>query len=171
MPAMYIRQSTWLSLAGWGTVNDADLAAEPPNDLLAAMKLAAARDTIARQYTNNYHEIATIVLPMLQENLRKLPTLSAVVRTHLEVLAVLPDTLIARKCGPLIAQQASEWAGEVLTAGERSTEEYYHALADLDFWLRADGRKRNPGTTADLICAALFLTLRDGLLQPPFVFG
>ncbi len=46
--------------------------------------------------------------------------------------------------------------GEVLTAAERSTEEYYHALADLDFWLRADGRKRNPGTTADLICTRYF---------------
>lgn len=155
---------------GMGKVNEADLSAAPPSDLLAAMKLAAERDTIARQYTNNYHEIATIVLPMLQENLRKLPTLSAIVRTHVEVLAVLPDTLIARKSGPLVAQQASEWAGEVLTAAERSTEEYYHALADLDFWLRADGRKRNPGTTADLICAALFLALRDGVLQPPFVF-
>lgn len=155
---------------GMGKVKDADLSAAPPRDLLTAMKLAAERDTIARQYTNNYHEIATIVLPMLGENLRKLPTLSAIVRTQVEVLGVLPDTLIARKCGPLIAQQASEWAGEVLTAGERSSEEYYHALADLDFWLRADGRKRNPGTTADLLCAGLFLTLRDGMLQPPFVF-
>lgn len=155
---------------GMGKVCDADLAAAPPSDLLAAMKLAADRDTIARQYTNKYHEIATIVLPMLQENLRQLPTLAAIVRTHVQVLAVLPDTLIARKCGPLLAEQASEWAGEVLTAGERSTEEYYHALADLDFWLRADGRKRNPGTTADLICAALFLALREGSLQPPFVF-
>jgi len=155
---------------GMGKVAEADLSAAPPSNLLAAMKLAAERDTIARQYTNSYHEIATIVLPMLLENLRKLPTLSAIVRTHVEVLAALPDTLIARKCGALIAQQASEWAGEVLIAAERSTEEYYHALADLDFWLRADGRKRNPGTTADLICAALFLALRDGHLQPPFVF-
>jgi triphosphoribosyl-dephospho-CoA synthase len=155
---------------GMGKVSEADLSAAPPSDLLTAMRLAAERDTIARQYTNNYHEIATIVLPMLLENLRKLPILSAIVRTHVEVLAALPDTLIARKCGPLIAEQASEWAGEVLTAGERSSEEYYHALADLDFWLRADGRKRNPGTTADLICAALFLALRDGHLQPPFVF-
>jgi triphosphoribosyl-dephospho-CoA synthase len=156
--------------SGMGKVHEADLAAAPPSDLLAAMKLAAERDTIARQYTNNFYEIATIVLPMLLENLRKLPTLSAIVRTHIEVLAALPDTLIARKCGNLIAAQATEWAGEVLAAAERSTEEYYHALADLDFWLRADGRKRNPGTTADLICAALFLALRDGHLQPPFVF-
>ncbi len=165
-----MRRLIWLSPAGMGKVAEADLSAAPPSNLLAAMKLAAERDTIARQYTNNYREIASIVLPMLLENLRKLPTLSAIVRTHVEVLAALPDTLIARKCGALIAQQASEWAGEVLIAAERSTEEYYHALADLDFWLRADGRKRNPGTTADLICAALFLALRDGHLQPPFVF-
>ncbi len=56
------------------------------------MNLAAERDTIARQYTNNYEEVAAIVLPLLLDNLRKLPTLSAIVRTHVEVLAVLPDT-------------------------------------------------------------------------------
>ncbi len=155
---------------GMGRVPEADIATTPPSDLVAAMKLAADRDTIARQYTNNYAEVASIVQPKLLANLRKLPTLAAIVRTQVEVLAVLPDTLIARKCGPLLAQQASDWAGEVLIAGERSTEEYYHALADLDFWLRADGRRRNPGTTADLICAALFLALRNGELLPPFVW-
>ncbi len=35
-------------------------------------------------------------------------------------------------------------------------ESYDEALADLDFWLRADGHQRIPGTTADLIAAGLF---------------
>jgi len=41
-------------------------------------------------------------------------------------------------------------------------------LADFDFWLRSDGHRRNPGTTADLIAAALFVLLRDGLIDPPY---
>ena len=39
------------------------------------------------------------------------------------------------------------------------------ALADFDFWLRSDGHRRNPGTTADLIAAALFAGLRDGWID------
>ena len=42
------------------------------------------------------------------------------------------------------------------------------AAADFDFWLRADGNRRNPGATADLVAAALFAGLRDGLLPPPW---
>ena len=33
--------------------------------------------------------------------------------------------------------------------------------AEYDFWLRADGHRRNPGTTADVIAAALFVLLRE----------
>jgi triphosphoribosyl-dephospho-CoA synthase len=40
------------------------------------------------------------------------------------------------------------------------------ALAELDFWLRTDGHRRNPGTTADLIAAGLFVGLRERILQP-----
>jgi triphosphoribosyl-dephospho-CoA synthase len=153
---------------GLGNAAEGDVNATPPNDLLQAMRWGAERDSIARQYANNYQEVATIVVPALQENLAKLPTLSAIVRSFVQVLAQMPDTLIARKCGSNLAQQASDWAAEVLQAGEESTESYYHALADLDFWLRSDGHKRNPGTTADLLCAGLFIALRDGWLQPPF---
>jgi triphosphoribosyl-dephospho-CoA synthase len=153
---------------GLGNATEGDVNSAPPNDLLQAMRWGAERDSIARQYANNYQEVATLVLPALQENLQQLPTLSAIVRSFVQVLAQLPDTLIARKCGSNLAQQASDWAAEVLQAGEESTESYYHALADLDFWLRSDGHKRNPGTTADLLCAGLFIALRDGWLQPPF---
>ena len=59
-------------------------------------------------------------------------------------------------------------AAKVLAAGGPGQESFYDALADFDFWLRADGHRRNPGTTADLVAAALFAGLRDGLLRPPF---
>ena len=31
----------------------------------------------------------------------------------------------------------------------------------FDRWLRADGHRRNPGTTADLVAATLFAAQRD----------
>jgi triphosphoribosyl-dephospho-CoA synthase len=42
------------------------------------------------------------------------------------------------------------------------------AFAALDRWLRGDGNRRNPGTSADLIAAGLFAVLREGRLRPPF---
>ena len=42
------------------------------------------------------------------------------------------------------------------------------ALSDFDFWLRSDGHRRNPGTTADLVAAALFLALWEGQVAPPW---
>ena len=67
-----------------------------------------------------------------------------------------------------MAERVSRLAEQVLDAGLPADEEYDAALADLDFFLRSDGNKRNPGTTADLIAAGLFAALRDGLIQPPY---
>jgi triphosphoribosyl-dephospho-CoA synthase len=41
----------------------------------------------------------------------------------------------------------------------------------FDEWLRADGHARNPGATADLIAAGLFVALRDGTIQLPIAGG
>ena len=35
------------------------------------------------------------------------------------------------------------------------------AYDGFDRWLRADGHARNPGTTADLVTACLFVALRE----------
>ena len=80
----------------------------------------------------------------------------------------IPDTLIARKGGGDLANESAARATAVLEAGDVMTEDYQRALAELDFWLRSDGRRRNPGTTADLIAAGLFVLLRENKLQVPF---
>ena len=41
------------------------------------------------------------------------------------------------------------------------------AYLELDSWLRTEGRERNPGTTADLLTAGLFVLLREGTLSLP----
>jgi triphosphoribosyl-dephospho-CoA synthase len=56
-------------------------------------------------------------------------------------------------------------AGRVLDAGMPGDESYERGLEDFDFWLRSDGHRRNPGTTADLIAAALFVLLREGRVR------
>jgi triphosphoribosyl-dephospho-CoA synthetase len=43
---------------------------------------------------------------------------------------------------------------------------------DLDKFLRADNHARNPGTTADLVAAGLFVALREKKIDPalPFIW-
>jgi triphosphoribosyl-dephospho-CoA synthase len=91
-----------------------------------------------------------------------------IVHVHLQTMHRHPDSLIARKCGQPAAVAAAARAGAVLASGPPESDEYQDALADLDFWLRSDGHRRNPGTTADLIAAGLFAALRDGIIKAPF---
>ncbi|HEY1598302.1 MAG TPA: triphosphoribosyl-dephospho-CoA synthase [Pirellulales bacterium] len=156
---------------GLGKVDEADITDPPPSDLLYAMRLAAERDLVARQYANNFAEIFECVLPELQAGVQALwPLADTIVHTHLRLLSQHPDSLIARKCGQPIAAQATRGAQRVLAAGQPGETAYHEALADLDFWLRADGHRRNPGTSADLITAGLFAALREGIIETPLNF-
>ena len=153
---------------GMGKVAEHDLAEEPPHDLLPAMQNAADHDLVARQYVNGFHEVLAVALPQLVEGVSQgWPLPVAIVRAQMQLLAAEPDSLIARKCGLDLARQVSTMAAKTLAAGQPGEETYERELAELDFFLRADGHRRNPGTTADLLAAALFAGLRLGRLQLP----
>ena len=157
------------SPAGLGQVSNMDIRNKAPENLLAAMCLAADRDMVARQYARGFVEVLQVVLPWIQEGMMLGWKLSdAIVHTHVRMMSQFSDSLIARKCGDDIARQAATRAQRVVDAGLPNEENYHEALADLDFWLRSDGHRRNPGTTADLIAAGLFAGLREGVIGPPF---
>jgi triphosphoribosyl-dephospho-CoA synthase len=154
---------------GLGKVKEMDVADEPPSDLLLAMHAAADRDLVARQYVDDFRLVLDEALPLLVAGRTSGWSLTeSIIHTHLTLLARYEDSLIVRKCGSETASQVSAMAGTVLAAGGPGVEAYYDALTSFDFWLRTDGHRRNPGTTADLIAAALFAGLRDGLLLPPY---
>jgi triphosphoribosyl-dephospho-CoA synthase len=154
---------------GMGKVESMDLADEPPADLLVAMRAAAERDFVARQYAENFDLILHDALPALIAGRdRRWSLTDAIIHTHLSLIARHGDSLITRKCGAELSARAATLAGQVLAAGGPADEAYLAAAADFDFWLRSDGNRRNPGTTADLIAAALFAGLRDDLLPPPW---
>ena len=153
---------------GLGQVDEADVSQPPPSDLLYAMQLAADRDLVARQYVENFATLLGAVVPSLAAGVAAgWPLADVVVRAQLKLMADEPDSLIARKCGPEVARQASVRAAAALAAGRPGDDVYHHAVADLDFWLRADHHRRNPGTTADLIAAGLFVCLREGIIKAP----
>jgi triphosphoribosyl-dephospho-CoA synthase len=154
---------------GLGTVATYDLAGPAPDDILLAMRAGAAHDLIAAQYANGFRELLSDVVPRLQAAAAERGSLLAgVIHTHVALLAQRLDSLIVRKAGEDTARQVREFAQHVVRSEAEGSESYQAALADFDFWLRADGKKRNPGTTADFLAAALFCLLRDELVSPPY---
>ena len=152
---------------GLGSPESDDVAGPPPKDLLQAMRAAADRDLIARQYASGFADLFEVVVPMLETRLQQGHSLTdAVIWTHVNLMVQFPDSLIARKNGAVVASQSAMLAEQVLQAEQSSKQEYLQALSDLDFWLRSDGNRRNPGTTADMIGAALFVGLQKGTIRP-----
>jgi triphosphoribosyl-dephospho-CoA synthase len=145
-----------------------DVRGPAPGSLLAAMEEAADRDLIARQYTQGFADVLQRVLPWLERTTPDRPLSERIVHAHIRLMSEEADSLIARKCGQAVATEAAARATAVLHAGPPGGEAYWRAVADLDFWLRSDGNRRNPGTTADLIAAALFAGLREGRVLPPY---
>lgn len=155
------------SAGGLGQVPEADVHSDPPPglSLVAAMRLAADRDLVARQYTNGFQDVFAVAR-FIEFGLTLHATLEdAIVLAYLKQLAAAPDSLIQRKLGAAAAEEASRRAEAVLLNGAVRSEPFQHALTDFDRWLRAAGNRRNPGTTADLIAAGLFVLLRDGRLN------
>ena len=164
--AQWIYEAIRMAQAGGlGKAEQHDLHGEPPDSILDAMRVAAPRDMIARQYVEDFETVLNVVLPeLLTARERGWSISESIIYTQMRLLSRFPDSLIGRKRGGGVAAQASAMAASVLTAGEPGEENYENALADFDFWLRSDGHQRNPGTTADLIAAGLFVALRNGEL-------
>jgi triphosphoribosyl-dephospho-CoA synthase len=149
---------------GLGKVEAQDVREEPTVTLREAMALAAERDTIAREYVTDYDVTFGLAVPALRRvRACGLGWPAAALESYLSVLAEVPDTLIARKRGHGAARAVSERAREVLGAGEPGSPERARATDAFDSELRGDANGLNPGTTADLVAAALFVVLCEEL--------
>lgn len=142
-----------------------DVRAEPRVTLREAMAVAGQRDTIASEYVTDHAVTFELGLPALTEALGDgLRPRDAIVELTLRLLAAVPDTLIARKRGAEAAGRVTAGARQVLTAGGVRSARGRTALAEFDASLRQDGNALNPGTTADLVTAVLFVALLEGVL-------
>jgi triphosphoribosyl-dephospho-CoA synthase len=148
---------------GLGESKAEDVAAAPTVPLRDAMALASERDAIAREYVTDFAlTFETGVPAVLAARRAGLPWTDAAVEAYLTLLENVADTHIARKLGPAEAAAVSRRAREVRAAGGTQSEAGRKALAALDAELRDPRNRRNPGTTADLTCAALFVVILEG---------
>jgi triphosphoribosyl-dephospho-CoA synthase len=150
------------SPGGLGRVSQQDVRDEPTQTLADVMRLAADRDRVAAQYATDFRDVLDLGVPLLLDWSRRTCNWeTAVIGLHLSLMARTPDTLVARKCGQEAASESAARAQNVLDQGWPETAAGTRALSELDAWLRADGHRRNPGTTADLVAATLFAAMRD----------
>ncbi len=148
---------------GLGKVDAEDVSRAPTGTLLEVMRLAADRDLIARQYTENFSLVLEFGLPYLSRVVDFAQDWErSIIGLQLEFLSRHADSLIIRKCGLETAEEASRRAAAVQRALHLDSPNGQTELDQFDRWLRTDGNRRNPGTTADLIAAVLFAAFRDG---------
>jgi triphosphoribosyl-dephospho-CoA synthase len=148
---------------GLGDAPEQDVAAAPTVTLLEAMALAADRDMIARQYVNRFADVLGLGVSSLAEGFAQCRTVEdAILHSQLAWLAAFPDSLIARKRGLAVAEEIRKRAEALRASGGIGSPAWF----EFDRHLRSDGNALNPGTTADLIAASLFVALRDGVLKP-----
>jgi triphosphoribosyl-dephospho-CoA synthase len=158
---------------GLGDADAEDVAREPSLPFREIMRLAADRDLIASQYANGFPIVLNEALPFLSARSDDFAVNWDEILIHLQLtlMAAHPDTLIARKCGSALAEESALRARRLLEAGWPTAPDAANMLCEFDQWMRADGNRRNPGTTADLIAASLFAAFRDPARIPYPIIG
>jgi triphosphoribosyl-dephospho-CoA synthase len=153
---------------GLGRVTEQDVEQEPTMTLWEVMALAEQRDLVARQYANGFRDVFQAVDLGFRDGMKITRSIEGtIIHCHLVLLAAHPDTLIARKRGMAEAERATLWAQQILLEQWPDELQAWKTFAAFDAWLRAEGHSRNPGTTADLVAACLFVALREGRITLP----
>lgn len=139
---------------GLGAAPEGDVRKPPQIGLLAAMRLAADRDLIARQYANGFAEIFEIGVPLAGGQ----PMEKAAQQVFLAFATATPDSHVARKFGEAAAIDLMHRFRALAGAPQE-------ALAAFDRTLKAQGL--NPGTSADMTVASLFAAALDEKASEP----
>ncbi|MCQ2977583.1 MAG: triphosphoribosyl-dephospho-CoA synthase [archaeon] len=151
---------------GMGDQEEFDVMSEKAKDELRAnnqtmfdvLKISAGWDRLANELTSSMPVCFDIGFPTFNE-LKSESINKATVLTFLTILSQIPDTLISRKYGDEVAQSVSDKVKELLTF--KDDDDFLDKLNEFDDYLYEN--KFNPGTTADLTAASIFISyLYDG---------
>ena len=153
---------------GLGRVTHHDVRAPATVTLRHAMAEASGRDQIARQYVTAFDAVFSLGLDALaaaQQRGRSTPAMTLCV--FLSFLAAFDDTHVLREHGRAVA---AEIRGHAVSLSERLThaDDWRDVLPELLAWDQSlKQRAINPGTSADLTVATLFVRRLQNIL--PFV--
>lgn len=142
---------------GVNTSDKLDVRGKPPDSILDAMRIAAAWDDVALQYVTGFELVFQYADRLRLALAEPLKISDAVRRLQIEVLAERVDSLIVRKQGRDHASKIKDLAQAVLSSGEYGDPNYEVAWNSLDDQLRDPKNRNNPGTTADMLAAAIFV--------------
>jgi triphosphoribosyl-dephospho-CoA synthase len=118
------------------------------------MAAAAGHDRIARAYATDFEDLSAVGLPALNAARRDgLADEWLTLAVYLAFLAAFPDTHIARKHGPDVAEAVRREA-EALRRSEPLSAQPLKSLLRFDRDLKE--RRLNPGTSGDFTVATLF---------------
>ncbi|MGD0027698.1 MAG: triphosphoribosyl-dephospho-CoA synthase [Candidatus Bathyarchaeia archaeon] len=164
--AMKIAKPSGLGRAPRLDVNDPTSARKILDEqvtLFQVFQIAEKYDTICSEWVHNYPITFDLAYPFFTKQITEGADLSqAILHTFLEVLAKIPDTFIARKTSIEVAKEVSAEAAQILSLGGLETREGRQRLADFDAKLRRSSNLLNPGTTADIVAAALAVSTLGG---------
>lgn len=154
------------SPAGLGESKQADVnAGDTSITLTEAMKIAANKDRIALQYTNNYKDIFNFTILRYNEAIEKWDDLNwAAVAVYSALLSKYPDSHIERKHGCQYTQMVQEQMLLVNNALLSASKPQQHEkmLYEIDKMFK--NANINPGTTADMTVATVFVFLVQKML-------
>jgi triphosphoribosyl-dephospho-CoA synthase len=140
---------------GLGRAARFDVHDTAPPSLIDAMREAADRDMIARQYATDFADLFETGLPLVAQ-IRSRQNASTALAVYLTFLSRFPDTHIVRKYGAGVAEAVMGEA-QVFAARAQSETGTSSFLSDLlAFDARLKEKRINPGTSADLTVATLF---------------
>ena len=118
------------------------------------LKISAPWDMLAREMTSDMPAVFEIGYPTYH-NLKKEKSLNdACVLTFLTILSQVPDTLISRKYGSDEALKISMMTRDLLKM--KDSGDFAERLQEFDDYLFEN--HYNPGTTADLTAASIFVS-------------
>jgi triphosphoribosyl-dephospho-CoA synthase len=131
--------------------------------LFEVFQIAEKYDTICSEWIHNYPVTFELAYPHFTQHIAEGDDLNqAIIHTFLQVLAKCPDTFIARKTSLEKAKEVSAEAARILGAGGLETADGRRRLAEFDAKLRESSNLLNPGTTADIVAAALSISILGG---------
>jgi triphosphoribosyl-dephospho-CoA synthase len=129
--------------------------------LRSYLELSAPYDAVSHEYATDFAYTFDVLYLQFLHALNCYTTAeNAALITFMWELGQRPDTFIQRKAGPVAAEEVRNRANSLHEKMTNTPEDQWlKLLAPFDKYLHSKDSQLNPGTTADLLSAAIYVAL------------